>query len=203
MSVDFKIKGNYESYMKGAEDKIERAYEMAAKDFPSRIRPKVKQALRKEYPGVPVKDINQAVSRATVSGSEAVQSYKGGVIPLSHFKMRPARTPAARAREYSRIKRDVMYKGSVIHSLRQPKPYQISYTVSALKSLPQSQKDEGYFIWNGQIFHRTGERDDITRLNALSVPAMITNRAREEIEKQAQEVHAERVWHHMEQAFRK
>lgn len=196
MAFEFKVSGTYEDFMKNAPDKVDKAFDMASKDFPSRVRPKVRSAVKASYPGVRAGDISAAVSSSHGGGKEAVQSYKGGVLSVSHFGMSPKQMPSARQSDYWYFREGIPWNGTVLHRLRQPAPYSISFTIKGGTSLPEH---GGYFVWNGNAFHRNGK--SIEKVNTLSVPAMIWNDAKPQVEEDASQVYADRVWHHLEQTL--
>lgn len=197
MAIEFKVSGSYEDFMKQAPDKVDKAFDMASRDFPQRVRPKVKAAVQASYSGVKAGEISSAVSSSHGGGMEAVQTYRGGVIPVSHFNMSPKQMPSARQSEIWRFARGISWRGNTLHALRQPAPYSITFTIKGGTSLPAS--GSGFFVWNGNAFQREG--NSIKKVTTLSVPAMIWNDAKPQIEEDASQVYADRVWHHLEQTL--
>lgn len=196
IDVKFKMSGNYDEFLKSAPDKVDKALEMAAREFPQRMQPKAKQAIKAHYSGTRPGDISAAARGGRSSGKEGILTYEGGVLPVSHFNMSPT-SNAGRSSEMMGVP-GISWRGATLYRVRRPVPYSISFTVKSGTSLPAS--GAGFFVYNSQAFVREGT-DSIRKLNTLSVPAMVWNDARSEIEEQAQEVHADRVWHHLQQAF--
>ena len=155
-----------------------KASEAVAREFPTRAKPKVKQAVKASYSGVKVAKIAQAVAGQEVSGSFASIKYKAGVSSLKDFGLTPRGRP----------------KGKRVYTLK----------VNVKGGRSFGGKGTPYFVDpNGHAFKRIGGRSTATgntkieRLNTLSVVSMIKNDALPEIDSNLEEMVDNRMEHYL------
>lgn len=199
-----RTKGGFTVTMKnGAElakklAKLESGSETALKrtvsDFTTRAPAWVSKGIRQHY-GVDTAAINEAgpkkirgASSVKVSGvtvDSATLEYKGRTLTPTHFKMSPKARPTAQQKSPIRIPGQAVKTGSPVAMVKPPKPYTVKASImkGSRASLPA-----GTFIApvNGDVslpFQRKGEgRSPIEAVRTLSVPQMISGRAKETIE---------------------
>ena len=199
-----RTKGGFTVTMKnGAElakklAKLESGSETALKrtvsDFTSRAPAWVSKGIRQHY-GVDTAAINEAGPKKTkgassikVSGvtvDSATLEYKGRTLTPTHFKMTPKTRPTAQQKKPIRIPGQAVRTGSPVAMVSPPKPYTVKASImkGSRASLPA-----GTFIApaNGDVslpFQRKGgARSPIEAVRTLSVPQMISGRAKETIE---------------------
>lgn len=178
--------------------KLERGSETAIKrtvsDFTSRAPAWVTKGIRQHY-GVDTAAINEAgpkkingassikVSGVSVDG--ATLEYKGRTLTPTHFKMSPKVQPTTQKAKAIRIPGQAVSTGSPVAMVRPPKRYTVRASIlkGGRVSLPT-----GTFIApaKGNVslpFQRKGEgRSQIEAVRTLSVPQMISGKAKETIE---------------------
>lgn len=174
MSFNISIKSNGTDMLDRIPEGVDKALKAVAAEFPRRIRKPAKDAVQGAYPGAKAKHLSQAIGKSTVSGYNATQQYKGGVLPIKDFGLKPTRRP----------------KGN--------KPYTLSTTIKGSRSFGGA--GSPYFIGpGGQAYKRSGSgRLPIERLNTLSVPAMMDNAAKSALEQAVEEVLDKRTQHQLE-----
>lgn len=165
------------------ENGCEIALQRTIKEMKTRAAPKIKKSIQNHY-GVDTATINKARSKAKTGKAKVKVSgfvvdsislpYQGELPTLRHFSMNPKRPSKT--------------------------PYQITATIkdgktSTFKSAFLQRPDNTYLP-----FQRTGkDRYPIEVIRSVSVPQMITNEAREEIEENVSELAATRLEHHVKQ----
>ena len=185
-------------------------------DFTSRAPAWVSKGIRQHY-GVDTAAIKEAgpktkrgatsikVSGVSVDGASL--EYKGRTLTPIHFKMSPKARPTTQQAKQIKVPGQAIAtaKGSPVAMVRPPKKYTVKATI--LKGGRASMK-QGTFIASGNggstlPFQRTGEgRTPIEAVRTLSVPQMISGRAKETIEEMISTKLGERFEHHIQQAIK-
>lgn len=145
------------------------------------------------------------VSGVSVDGASL--EYKGRTLTPIHFKMSPKSRPTAQQAKQLRVPGQAIAtaKGSPVAMVRPPKKYTVKATI--LKGGRASMKP-GTFIAAGNggaslPFQRTGEgRTPIEAVRTLSVPQMISGKAKETIEELIGTNLEKRFEHHVQQAMK-
>lgn len=200
--------------------KLEKGGETAIKrtvsDFTTRAPAWVSKGIRQHY-GVDTAAIKEAgpktkkgatsikVSGISVDG--ATLEYKGRTLTPTHFKMSPKVRPSGQQAKQIRVPGQAIAtaKGSPVAMIRPPKKYTVKATI--LKGGRASMKP-GTFIASGNggatlPFQRTDEgRTPIEAVRTLSVPQMISGKAKHTIEETISTKLAERFKHHVQQAMK-
>lgn len=197
---------------KGGETAIKRT----VSDFTTRAPAWVSKGIRQHY-GVDTAAIKEAgpktkkgatsikVSGISVDG--ATLEYKGRTLTPTHFKMSPKVRPSGQQAKQIRVPGQAIAtaKGSPVAMIRPPKKYTVKATI--LKGGRASMKP-GTFIASGNggatlPFQRTDEgRTPIEAVRTLSVPQMISGKAKQTIEETISTKLAERFEHHVQQAMK-
>ena len=194
----------------------ETAIKRTVSDFTARAPAWVSKGIRQHY-GVDTAAIKEAgpktkrgatstrVSGISVDG--AALEYKGRTLTPIHFKMSPKSRPSGQQAKQLRIpgQKIATAKGSPVAMVRPPKKYTVKATI--LKGGRASMK-QGTFITAGNggsslPFQRTGEgRTPIEAVRTLSVPQMISGKAKETIEETIGSNLEKRFEHHIQQAMK-
>lgn len=185
-------------------------------DFTARAPAWVSKGIRQHY-GVDTAAIKEAGPRSKrgatsirvsgVSVDGATLEYKGRTLTPIHFKMSPKSRPTAQQAKQLRVPGQAIAtaKGSPVAMVRPPKKYTVKATI--LKGGRASMK-QGTFIAAGNggaslPFQRTGEgRTPIEAVRTLSVPQMISGKAKETIEELIGSNLEKRFEHHVQQAMK-
>lgn len=194
----------------------ETAIKRTVSDFTARAPAWVSKGIRQHY-GVDTAAIKEAGPRSKrgatsirvsgVSVDGATLEYKGRTLTPIHFKMSPKSRPTAQQAKQLRVPGQAIAtaKGSPVAMVRPPKKYTVKATI--LKGGRASMKP-GTFIaaGNGGVslpFQRTGEgRTPIEAVRTLSVPQMISGKAKETIEELIGTNLEKRFEHHVQQAMK-
>lgn len=194
----------------------ETAIKRTVSDFTSRAPAWVSKGIRQHY-GVDTGAINEAgpkrkkgashISVAGISVDGATLEYKGRTLTPTHFKMTPKARPTAKKSEQIRVPGQAIAtaKGSPVATIRPPKEYTVKATI--LKG-GRARMRPGTFIASGNggavlPFQRTGEgRTPIEAVRTLSVPQMISGKAKETIEELIGTNLEKRFEHHIQQAMK-
>lgn len=155
-------------------DNVDKALRAVANEFPNRSKGPVNKAIKAAYVGLKgTAKINAAKQPGKVNGYNATVPYKGGVLSLKEFSLRPA----------SRPKRN--------------RAYTIQTNIRGASSFGGA--GSPYFIGpNGHAFKRTSDSSlPIERLSTLSVPAMMDNAAEPGIDSALNELLDSRYTHYL------
>lgn len=194
----------------------ETAIKRTVSDFTARAPAWVSKGIRQHY-GVDTAAIKEAgpiikrgaastkVSGISVDG--AALEYKGRTLTPTHFKMSPKTRPSGQQAKQCRVPGQAIAtaKGSPVAIVKPPKKYTVKATI--LKGSRISMK-QGTFIAVGNggtslPFQRTsGSRMPIEAVRTLSVPQMISGRAKETIEEAININLEKRFEHHVQQAMK-
>lgn len=216
LSVTMKDGAKIAKKLSKLENGGETAIKRTVADFNSRAPAWVSKGVRQHY-GVDTAAINEAgpkkkrgASHISVSGISvdgATLEYKGRTLTPTHFKMTPKARPTAQQAKLLRVPGQAIAtaKGSPVAMVRPPKKYTVKATI--LKGGRASMK-QGTFIAAGNggatlPFQRTGEgRSPIEAVRTLSVPQMISGKAKETIEEMIGTNLEKRFEHHIQQAMK-
>lgn len=197
----------------------ETALQKTVNDFTSRAPAWVSKGIREHY-GVDTAAINEAgpkrkkgashINVAGVSVAGASLEYKGRTLTPTHFKMSPKSRPTAQQKGTIRIPgQNIAAKAkrpdSPVGLVRPPKPYTVKATI--LKG-GRASMSPGTFVASGKggsvlPFQRTGEgRTPVEAVRTLSVPQMISGRAKETIEELIATNLEKRFEHYIQQAMK-
>lgn len=192
----------------------ETALKNTVSDFTSRAPAWVSKGIRQHY-GVDTGAINEAgpkvkrgastISVSGVSVDGASLEYKGRTLTTTHFNQSPRSAPSGRQSKYQRIPGQAIRGAGAVAMIRQPRKYTVKATI--LKGHRASMK-AGTFITSGNggstlPFQRTGRgRGPIEAVHTLSVPQMISGKAKETIEETLAENLEKRLEHHVQRAMR-
>ena len=185
-------------------------------DFTSRAPAWVSKGIREHY-GVDTAAINEAgpkkkkgashISVAGVSVAGASLEYKGRTLTPTHFKMSPKSRPTTQQAKQIRVPGQAIAtaKGSPVAMVRPPKKYTVKATI--LKG-GRASMSPGTFVAAGNggsvlPFQRTAEgRTPIEAVRTLSVPQMISGRAKDTIEELIAANLEKRFEHYIQQAMK-
>ena len=194
----------------------ENAIKRTVSDFSTRAPGWVKKGIRQHY-GVDVKAINEAgpkkkkgashVKVAGVSVDGATLEYKGRTLTPTHFNQSPKSRPATTQAKKIRVPGQAIAtaQGSPVAMVAPPRKYTVKATI--IKG-SRAAMAPGTFIAAGKggselPFQRTGgDRTPIEAVHTLSVPQMISGRAKETIEETISTKLEERFNHHIDQAMK-
>ena len=192
----------------------ETAIQRTVSDFTDRAPAWVSKGIRQHY-GVDTAAIKEAGPRAKrgatsirvsgISVDGATLEYKGRTLTPIHFKMSPKSRPTAQQAKKIRVSGQAISTGSPVAMVSPPKKYTVKATI--LKGGRASMKP-GTFIAAGNggaslPFQRTGEgRTPIEAVRTLSVPQMISVKAKETIEELIGSNLEKRFEHHVQQAMK-
>ena len=193
----------------------ETAIKRTVSDFTSRAPAWVSKGIRQHY-GVDTAAIEEAGPRSKrgatsirvsgVSVDGASLEYKGRTLTPIHFKMSPTtRNPKGLAKKPAKVPGQTISTGSPVAMVRPPKKYTVKATI--LKG-GRASMEQGTFIAAGNggavlPFQRTGEgRTPIEAVRTLSVPQMISGKAKETIEELIGTNLEKRFEHHVQQAMK-
>jgi hypothetical protein len=201
-------------------NKLEKGGETAIKrtvsDFTSRAPAWVKKGIRQHY-GVDNAAIAEAgpktkkgashIKVAGVSVDGATLEYKGRTLTPTHFNQSPKARPSGQQAKKLRVPGQAIAtgRGSPVAMVAPPKKYTVKATI--IKGARASMAP-GTFIASGNggstlPFQRTSDgRTPIEAVRTLSVPQMISGRAKETIEETISTKLEERFNHHIEQAMK-
>lgn len=192
----------------------ETAIKRTVSDFTARAPAWVSKGIRQHY-GVDTAAIKEAgpkkkwgatsirVSGVSVDG--ATLEYKGRTLTPIHFRMSPKSRPTAKKAKRILVPGQAIAKGSPVAMVRPPRKYTVKATI--LKGGRESM-EQGTFIAAGKggvsiPYQRTGEgRTPIEAVRTLSVPQMISGKAKETIEELIGSNLEERFEHHIQQAMK-
>lgn len=213
-SVTMKDGAKLAKKLQKLEDGGETAIKRTVSDFTSRAPAWVSKGIRQHY-GVNTAAINEAgpktkrgassVKVAGVSVDGASLEYKGRTLTPIHFSMSPKARPATQQAKQIRVPGQALSTGSPVAMVRPPKKYTVRATI--IKGNRAAMK-QGTFIASGNggstlPFQRTGEgRTPIEAVRTLSVPQMISGRAKETIEELIGTNLEKRFEHHIQQAMK-
>lgn len=192
----------------------ETAIKRTVSDFTSRAPGWVSKGIRQHY-GVDTAAIKEAGPRtkngatsikvAGISVDGATLEYKGRTLTPTHFSMSPKAKPTAQQAKPRRVPGQAISTNSPVAMVRPPRKYTVKATI--IKGARASMK-AGTFIGSGNggstlPFQRTGEgRTPIEAVRTLSVPQMISGRAKETIEETLSTNLEKRFEHHINQAMK-
>lgn len=192
----------------------ETALQKTVNDFTSRAPAWVSKGIREHY-GVDTAAINEAgpkkkkgashINVAGVSVAGASLEYKGRTLTPLHFKMSPKARPTTQQAKQIRVPGQTISTGSPVAMVRPPKKYTVRATI--IKGSRAAMK-QGTFIASGNggstlPFQRTGEgRTPIEAVRTLSVPQMISGRAKDTIEELISTNLEKRFEHYIQQAMK-
>ncbi len=192
------------------------AIKRTVSDFTSRAPAWVKKGIRQHY-GVDTAAIAEAgpkvkkgaahINVAGVSVDGATLEYKGRTLTPTHFNQSPKARPSGQQAKLIRVPGQAVAtaRGSPVAMVAPPKKYSVKATI--IKGA-RATMAPGTFIASGNggstlPFQRTGEgRSPIEAVRTLSVPQMISGRAKETIEETISTKLEERFNHHIEQAMK-
>ena len=198
----------------------ETAIKRTVSDFTSRAPAWVSKGIRQHY-GVDTAAIKEAgpktkrgatstnVSGISVDGASL--EYKGETLTPIHFKMSP-KAPRGLQDKRQRIPGQMVdFKGAAgpVGIVRTPKPYTVKATI--IKGQRASMKAGTYLASSSKKnadaptlpFQRTGEgRTPVEAVRTLSVPQMISGKAKETIEETIGSNLEKRFEHHVQQAMK-
>lgn len=177
--MSIKITTQTKGKLKDFNEAAIKASEAVAREFPRRIKPKVKKAVQSAYKGVRAVKINEAVSHTESSGMFGSITYRAGVSSLKEFNLTPKSRPAKRPYTMS-----VTIKGGRVAFGGRGTPYFVDPNGHAYKRLDAKRTP--------------GRNTKIERLNTLSVVAMIQNDAKPEIEKETEDLLDKRMQHYLD-----
>lgn len=213
-SVTMKDGAKLAKKLQKLEDGCETAIKRTVSDFTSRAPAWVSKGIRQHY-GVNTAAINEtgpktkrgasSVKVAGVSVDGASLEYKGRTLTPIHFSMSPKARPATQQAKQIRVPGQALSTGSPVAMVRPPKKYTVRATI--IKGSRVAMK-QGTFIASGNggstlPFQRTGEgRTPIEAVRTLSVPQMISGRAKETIEELIGTNLEKRFEHHIQQAMK-
>ena len=194
----------------------ETALQKTVNDFTSRAPAWVSKGIREHY-GVDTAAINEAgpkkkkgashISVAGVSVAGASLEYKGRTLTPTHFKMSPKSRPTTQQAKQIRVPGQAIAtaKGSPVAMVRPPKKYTAKAPI--LKG-GRASMSPGTFVAAGNggsvlPFQRTAEgRTPIEAVRTLSVPQMISGRAKDTIEELIATNLEKRFEHYIQQAMK-
>lgn len=213
-SVTMKDGAKLAKKLQKLEDGGETAIKRTVSDFTSRAPAWVSKGIRQHY-GVNTAAINEAgpktkrgassVKVAGVSVDGASLEYKGRTLTPLHFSMSPKARPATQQAKKIRVPGQALSTGSPVAMVSPPKKYTVRATI--IKGNRAAMK-QGTFIASGNggstlPFQRTGEgRTPIEAVRTLSVPQMISGRAKETIEELIGTNLEKRFEHYIQQAMK-
>lgn len=194
----------------------ETAIKRTVSDFTSRAPAWVSKGIRQHY-GVDTGAIKEAgpktkkgathikVSGVSVDGDTL--EYKGRTLTTTHFGQSPKTRPSGQQAKFIKVPGQAVStgRGSPVASVHPPKKYTVKATI--LKGGRASMKP-GTFIASGNggstlPFQRTGDgRTPIEAVRTLSVPQMISGKAKDTIEEMISEKLEARFEHHIAQAMK-
>lgn len=120
------------------------------------------------------------------------QDYTSSPLGLGNFGLTPRQMPKKRTRSYKWTDSDYLWD-----AVRMPMPYTISFTIK--NGTSTLGPGGGYFVNKGNVWKRTtDEAKPIERVSTLSVAAMITNAAKNDVEKELEEFTEKRFAHNVE-----
>lgn len=213
-SVTMKDGAKLAKKLQKLEDGGETAIKRTVTDFTSRAPAWVSKGIRQHY-GVDTAAINEAgpqkkkgassIKVAGVSVDGASLEYKGRTLTPLHFKMSPKARPTTQQAKQIRVPGQAISTGSPVAMVRPPKKYTVRATI--IKGSRAAMK-QGTFIASGNggstlPFQRTGEgRTPIEAVRTLSVPQMISGRAKDTIEELISTNLEKRFEHYIQQAMK-
>lgn len=192
------------------------AIERTVSDFTSRAPGWVSKGIRQHY-GVDTAAIKDAgpktkkgatnIKVAGVSVDGATLEYKGRTLTTTHFSQSPKSRPSGQQARTIKVPGQAVNTaaGSPVATIHPPKRYTVKATI--LKGSRASMKP-GTFIASGNggstlPFQRTGDgRTPIEAVRTLSVPQMISGKAKDTIEEMISEKLEQRFEHHIAQAMK-
>lgn len=194
----------------------ETALKRTVNDFSSRAPAWVSKGIRQHY-GVDTAAINEAgpkrkkgASHVKVSGISvdgATLEYKGRTLTPIHFKMSPKARPTAQQNQAIKIPGQAIAGGQFpVATIKAPKKYTVKATI--LKGSRVNLSPRTFLASTNNSaslpFQRTGEgRTPIEAVRTLSVPQMISGRAKETIENTIADNLQKRFEHNVQQAIKK
>lgn len=218
-SVTMKDGAKLAKKLEKLKDGGETAIKRTVSDFTSRAPGWVSKGIRQHY-GVDTKAIKEAgprIKRGTTSTNTsginidgASLEYKGHTLTPTHFKMTPKSRPKAKQKDMVRIPgQSIAAKAqrpdSPVGLVKPPKPYTVEANILIGG---HANMKPGTFIASGNggaslPFQRTGEgRTPIETVRTLSVPQMISGKAKETIEETISSELENRFERHIEQAMK-
>lgn len=188
---------------------VETAVEQTMKDMAKRTPAQVSKGIRQFY-AVDTAGIKSAKTKITISGQEASIEYSGRTLTPIHFKMSPASIdPKGRQATKDKIPgQKIAFEGipGQVAAVGQPRPYAIKMTVK--KGSRVTIGGDAYLQHAGGSgpvipYQRKGEgRGPVHAVHTVSVPQMIDNDARPEIEKRIDELLEKRFAHNIERVMK-
>lgn len=195
------------------------AIKRTVSDFTTRGPGWVSKGIREHY-GVDTAAIKEAAKRpsrghtsirvAGVSVDGATLEYKGRTLTPIHFKMSPTtRNPKGLAKKPAKIPGQAISTGSPVAMVRPPMPFQVKATI--IKGQRATMKPGTYLASSSKKsadapilpFQRTGAgRTPVHAVRTLSVPQMISGKAKETIEELIGTNLEKRFEHHVQQAMK-
>ena len=192
----------------------ETALKNTVSDYANRAPGWVKKGVRQHY-GVDTEAIDKAgpkvqrgngrtftVGGTTVDGVSL--EYKGKTLTTTHFNQSPSSVQSARQTKYQRIPGQAIRGAGAVAMIRQPRKYTVKATI--LKGHRASMK-AGTFIATAKNatlpFQKTSaSRYPVHPVRTLSVPQMISGKAKETIDSLIDENMEKRLEHHIERVMK-
>lgn len=202
--------------LQGMDEAAERAVKRTVSDFKSRAPGWISSAVVEHY-AIKKADVKDAISgtkklgKVNIGGvavDNVAIEYQGRPLTPTHFKMKPTKVPAKRAKDFKRVPgAGVGQGGSDVAMVKPPAPYSITAEIKKGKRVKLS--DAAFLGTNrgtGMIpFQRTRDtRLPVEALRTVSVPQMVTNPdVAEKIQENIDEGLTKRLQHHVEQELKK
>lgn len=197
----------------------ETAIKRTVSDFTARAPAWVSKGIRQHY-GVDTAAIKEAGPRlkrgatsirvSGVSVDGASLEYKGRTLTPIHFKMSPTtRNPKGLAKKPAKVPGQAISTGSPVAMVRPPMPFQVKATI--IKGQRATMKPGTYLASSSKKsadapilpFQRTGAgRTPVHAVRTLSVPQMISGKAKDTIEELLSTNLEKRFEHHVQQAMK-
>lgn len=205
-SVTMRDGDKLEKRLKKLKEGSETALKRTVSDFQSRAPGWVSKGVRQHY-GVDQAGIKSASVRVrTTPSSGSVLSgvsinYKGRVLTLTHFNASPKTAPSARQSRPLRIPGQTVSAGSPVAMVRPPKRYSVKATIIKGQRVEMSQRS--YVAGNGLPYQRRGDaRLPVDVIKTVSVPQMISGKAKNTIDELIKENMEKRFQHNVEQIMK-
>lgn len=183
----------------------ETAIRNTVSDFKSRAPGWVSKGVRQHY-AVDTAGVKTATARVTDTGSSGNSlagvkiNYKGRTLTLTHFNMSPKQAPTAKQSKYVRIPGQKVSTGSPVAMVRPPKRYKVKATIIKGQRVEMS---GNAFVANGLPWKRKeGAQRKSDVLHTLSVPQMISGKAKDTINQLINENMEKRLEHNINQVMK-
>ena len=194
----------------------ERALKKTVADFKSRGPAWVSAAVVEHY-GIKKSEVKDTMTGAKKIGSVKISGtlvdnialeYRGRLLTPTHFKMKPAKIPTKRAKDFRRVPgAGVNGASSDVAMVKPPAPYSVT---AEIKKGKRVNLGSSVFLGSNKgagviPFQRSGDgRTPVESIKTVSVPQMITNeQVAEQIQKNIDEGLSKRLEHHAERELAK